>query len=142
MVDILDSVVKIFSCYNKDLNGVMTKRHVNDFLSKMESRVKATKDVYTVSDFYDLIVGIAQLEVTFSNSMVLGDIGDIVKSFFHLDYDSDGCISKDDLLKALTEIGVKPTIEDISIMHTRLDFRGNGCPSLREYTEAIIENSA
>jgi hypothetical protein len=131
----MDSVAKIFSCYNDNLSGVITRTHVDDFLMKMSSRVVASKDTYTLDEFYKLIVGIAQIEVTFSTP----DIGDIVKSFFHLDQNGDGCISKGDLYTALIKLGVKPSFEDISILHTKLDFSNNGCPSLRDYTLAVTE---
>jgi Ca2+-binding EF-hand superfamily protein len=135
--NVIDSVAKIFSCYNKDLTSVVTKAHVNDFLAKMDSKISTTRNTYTLMEFYDLIIDISQLEVIFSLSSDSGNIGDIVTSFFHLDQNEDGCISKDDLLSALIELGLEPSLTDISILHSKLDIKSNGCPSLKEYTSAV-----
>jgi Ca2+-binding EF-hand superfamily protein len=125
-------VCQIFKLYDTKSKGVISKNKVNYFLKKIGSSVK-TKNSHTIVSFLDLIQDVTDVNMVES----LNTVGEVISSFIHLDYNSDGCISKDDLHKSMKAVGIIIPDEDISILHSRLDVMKNGCPTFEQYFTAV-----
>lgn len=124
---------KFFSLYSKNENDLIEEGKVNSFLEKIGSK-KRVKGDHTEKDFANLVKEVIEIRLTEHRST---KIEDIIISFFHLDYDSDGCISKVDLTRALLSIGIALPESEISVLHSKIDPNSNGCPSIHEYASAV-----
>lgn len=126
-------VRKIFDLYDTDKDGYLNESQASSIFAILKIKQVPSKS-YTFDQFS---ASLLTSKVISGTSTVETTLGHIVDTFFHLDYDNDGCISMSDVGSSMAALGHNLPAVDIAFLHRRIDVSGTGCASLEDYVKCV-----